>query len=169
MGNWPARDVLAQSGPISGWHPTIYPVRVRLRDLLAHDGQLSYRQMADFYVNGRGVTKVLHFTFSVLPGGSGPWNWPRARPLVRVRPGWPRRSAAPPQDAAAGPGRIRAGCGFRAALGQSGNTRQLLLAVATSRPAPSWISASARATRRPGLVTRPTATRVPLSMVTGRR
>ena len=58
----------------------------------------------------------------------------------------------------------------RAGLGvQSGNTRQLLLAVATSRPAPSWISAAASATRRPGLVTRPTATRVPLSTVTGRR
>ena len=77
-----------QSGPISGWHPTIYPVRVRLRDLLAHDGQLSYRQMADFYVNGRGVTKVLHFTFSVLPGGSVPaWNWPEGTPPRASPPG----------------------------------------------------------------------------------
>ena len=66
-----------QSGPISGWHPTIYPVRVRLQDRRIHDGQLSYRKMADFYVNRGGVTKVLSFTFSVLPGGSVPsWNWP---------------------------------------------------------------------------------------------
>ena len=68
---------LPQPGPISGWHPTIYPVRVRLQDLRAHDGQLSYRKMTDFYVSRRGVTKVLYFTFSVLPGGSVPaWNWP---------------------------------------------------------------------------------------------
>jgi hypothetical protein len=79
---WPQR------GPISGWHPTTYPVRVRLRDLLTHDGQLSYRQMADFYVNGRGVTKVLHFTFSVLPGGSVPaWNWPEGTPSRASPPG----------------------------------------------------------------------------------
>jgi len=66
-----------QPGPISGWHPTTYTVRVRLQDILAHDGQRSYRKMADFYVNRRGVTKVLNFTFSVLPGGSMPgWNLP---------------------------------------------------------------------------------------------
>jgi hypothetical protein len=68
---------LPQPGPISGWHPTTYPVRVRLRDILTRNGQPSYRQMADFYVNRRGVTKVLSFTFSVLPGGSVPaWNSP---------------------------------------------------------------------------------------------
>jgi hypothetical protein len=50
---------------------------VRLQDILTHDGQRSYRKMADFYVNRRGVTKVLNFTFSVLPGGSMPaWNLP---------------------------------------------------------------------------------------------
>ncbi len=70
-----------QPGPISGWHPTIYPVRVRLKDILAHDGQPSYRKMAEFYVNRRGVTKVLYFTFSVLPDGSVPgWNQPGSRP-----------------------------------------------------------------------------------------
>ncbi len=66
-----------QPGPISGWHPTTYPVRVRLEGILTHDGQPSYRKMADFYVNRHGVTKVLYFTFSVLPGGSMPaWNRP---------------------------------------------------------------------------------------------
>jgi hypothetical protein len=70
---------LPQPGPISGWHPTIYPVRVRLQDILTRDGQRAYRKMTDFYVNRRGVTKVLSFTFSVLPGGSVPsWNWPGA-------------------------------------------------------------------------------------------
>jgi hypothetical protein len=75
-----------QPGPISGWHPTTYPVRVRLQDISTHDGQLSYRKMADFYVSRRGVTKVLSFTFSVLPGGSTPaWNWPGST-LSRPRP-----------------------------------------------------------------------------------
>jgi hypothetical protein len=70
---------LPQPGPISGWHPTTYPVRVRLQDILTRDGQPAYRKMTDFYVNGRGVAKVLQFTFSVLPGGSVPaWNWPGA-------------------------------------------------------------------------------------------
>ena len=79
---------LPQPGPISGWHPTIYPVRVRLQGLLAHHGQLSYRKMADFYVNRRGVTKVLYFTFSVLPGGSMPaWNWPEGTPPRPSPPG----------------------------------------------------------------------------------
>jgi hypothetical protein len=64
-----------QPGPISGWHPTTYPVTVRLQDILTHNGQPSYRKMADFYVNRQGVAKVLHFTFYVLPGGSVPgWN-----------------------------------------------------------------------------------------------
>ena len=68
---------LPQPGPISGWHPTIFPVRVRLQDILTHDGQLSYRKMTESYVNRRGVAKVLQFTFSVLPGGSVlAWNWP---------------------------------------------------------------------------------------------
>ena len=66
-----------QPGPISGWHPTTYPVRVRLQNISTHDGQPSYRTMADFYIDRRGVTKVLYFTFSVLPGGSVPsWNRP---------------------------------------------------------------------------------------------
>jgi hypothetical protein len=77
-----------QPGPISGWHPTTYPVRVRLQDILTHDGQRSYRKMADLYVNRRGVTKVLYFTFSVLPGGSVPaWNQPGARPPSGGSPG----------------------------------------------------------------------------------
>ena len=64
-----------QPGPISGWHPTTYPVTVRLQDIQAHDGQPSYRKMADFYVNRRGAAKVLYFTFYVQRGGSVPgWN-----------------------------------------------------------------------------------------------
>jgi len=64
-----------QPGPISGWHPTTYTVTVRLQDILTHNGQPSYREMTDFYVNRRGAAKVLHFKFSVLPGGSIPgWN-----------------------------------------------------------------------------------------------
>lgn len=70
-----------QTGPIAGWHPTTYPVRVHLQDIATHDGQRSYRKMTDLYVTRRGVTKVLYFTFSVLPGGSMPaWNWPADRP-----------------------------------------------------------------------------------------
>jgi len=62
-------------GPISGWHPTTYTVTVRLQDILTHNGQPSYREMTDFYVNRRGAAKVLHFKFSVLLGGSIPgWN-----------------------------------------------------------------------------------------------
>jgi len=64
-----------QPGPISGWHPTTYPVTVRLQDIQTRNGQPSYREMADFYVNRRGVAKDLSFTFSVLSGGSVPaWN-----------------------------------------------------------------------------------------------
>ena len=66
---WPQR------GPISSWHPTTYAVTVRLQGILVHNGQPSYREMAYFYVNRRGVAKVLRFTFYVLPGGSVPgWN-----------------------------------------------------------------------------------------------
>ena len=68
---------LPQPGPISGWHPTTYRVRVRLRDILARDGQPAYRKMTDFYVDRHGVTQVLNFTFSVPHGGSVPaWNGP---------------------------------------------------------------------------------------------
>ncbi len=64
-----------QPGPISGWHPTTYTVTVRLQDISAHNGQPSYRKMADFYVNRRGAAKVLYFEFYVRPGGSIPgWN-----------------------------------------------------------------------------------------------
>jgi uncharacterized protein (DUF952 family) len=49
-----------------------------------------------------------------------------------------------------------------------GMIRQLLVAVATTLPAPSKISAWENATRRPGLTTVPTARRVPLSLLTGR-
>jgi hypothetical protein len=77
-----------QPGPISSWHPTVYPVRVRLRDIVAHDGQPSYRKMAYSYVTRHGVTKVLYFTFSVLPGGSMPsWNQPGAGPSRGSTPG----------------------------------------------------------------------------------
>src|SRR5580704_16787577 len=48
-------------------------------------------------------------------------------------------------------------------------TRQLLLAVATSRPLPSATSTVAVATRRPGFTTTPVAVSVPLPVVTGRR
>jgi len=68
-----------QPGPISGWHPTGYPVTVRLRGIQTHDGQPSYRKMADSYVNRRGIPKVLQFDFSVQPGGSVP-SWNPARP-----------------------------------------------------------------------------------------
>ena len=69
-----------QPGPISGWHPATYTVTVRLQDIVTHNGQPSYRKMADFYVNRQGVAKVLHFTFHVLPGGSVPaWNPGKAR------------------------------------------------------------------------------------------
>ena len=47
--------------------------------------------------------------------------------------------------------------------------RQLLVAVATSLPDASPISAVAKATRRPRLVTRPVGRSTPLSVVTGRR
>ena len=64
-----------QPGPISGWHPTTYTVTVRLQDIVTHNGQPSYRKMADFYVNRQGAAKVLHFTFHVRPGGAVPgWN-----------------------------------------------------------------------------------------------
>jgi hypothetical protein len=64
-----------QPGPISGWHATTYTVTVRLQDIVTHNGQPSYRKMADYYVNRHGVAKVLSFTFYVLPGGSIPgWN-----------------------------------------------------------------------------------------------
>ena len=48
-------------------------------------------------------------------------------------------------------------------------TRQLLVAVATSLPAASNISADEKATFRPGFVTFPVAVSIPLSLVTGRR
>ena len=64
-----------QSGPISGWHPTSYPVTVRLQDIQTRGGQPSYRKMTYSYVNRRGITKSLQFRFSVQPGGSTPsWN-----------------------------------------------------------------------------------------------
>jgi hypothetical protein len=64
-----------QPGPISGWHPTTYPVTVRLQDIQTHNGQPSYRKMAYVYVNRRGIAKLLQFKFSVQPGGSVPsWN-----------------------------------------------------------------------------------------------
>lgn len=74
-----------QPGPISGWHPATYSVTVRLQDIQAHNGQLSYRKMAYIYVNRRGTAKVLQFKFSVQPGGSAPsWNpgWNPARPAT---------------------------------------------------------------------------------------
>jgi hypothetical protein len=68
----------SQPGPISGWHPTSYPVTVRLQNVQAHNGQPSYRKMTYRYLNRRGIAKTLQFTFSVLPGGSVPsWNQPR--------------------------------------------------------------------------------------------
>jgi len=70
-----------QPGPISGWHPTVYPVTVRLRNVQSHDGQPSYRKMTYSYLNHRGVTKTLQFTFSVLPGGSVP-SWNQTRPAA---------------------------------------------------------------------------------------
>jgi len=67
-----------QSGPISGWHPTRYPVTVRLQGIQAHDGQPSYRKMTYSYVNRRGTVQLLQFSFSVQPGGSVPsWNPPK--------------------------------------------------------------------------------------------
>ncbi len=68
-----------QPGPISGWRPTTYTVTVRLQDIQAHHGQLSYRKMAYIYVNRSGAAKFLQFEFSVHPGGSVP-SWNPARP-----------------------------------------------------------------------------------------
>jgi hypothetical protein len=86
-----------QPGPISGWHPTTYPVTVRLQDIVTRNGQPSYRTMADSYVNRRGVAKVLYFRFSVLPGGSVPgWN-----------PGTDRHAAAPAQAGVANRATVR--------------------------------------------------------------
>ncbi len=68
-----------QPGPISGWHPTTYPVTVRLQDIQTHSGQPSYREMAYRYVNRRGTAEVLQFDFSVQPGGSVP-SWNPAKP-----------------------------------------------------------------------------------------
>ena len=66
-----------QAGPVSGWHPTTYPVTVRLQRIQTHNGQPSYRQMTYSYANRRGTPKVLRFTFSVQSGGSLPsWNQP---------------------------------------------------------------------------------------------
>ncbi len=70
-----------QPGPISGWHPTAYPVRVRLQSVQSHDGQPSYRKMTYSYLNRRGTTKTLQFKFSVLPGGSVP-SWNETRPAA---------------------------------------------------------------------------------------
>ena len=75
----------------------------------------------------------------------------------------------PAADAIAGLLARLTGAGQR--LGQPaapGMIRQLLVAEATSLPAPSKISAWENATRRPGLTTVPTARRLPLSLVTGR-
>jgi hypothetical protein len=52
-----------QPGPISGWHPTSYPVTVRLRGIQTHDGQPSYRKMTYSYVNRRGTVELLQFSF----------------------------------------------------------------------------------------------------------
>lgn len=74
-----------QAGPISGWHPTTYPVTVRLQRIQTHNGQPSYRQMTYSYVNRRDTPKELRFTFSAQPGGSLPsWNQ-----LGQKRPGTP--------------------------------------------------------------------------------
>ena len=86
---WPQR------GPISGWHPTTYAVTVRLQGILVHNGQPSYREMAYFYVNRRGVAKVLRF--SVLRSArrissqDGTWARPRTG---RWRRAWPDRAFA---------------------------------------------------------------------------
>ena len=72
-----------QAGPISGWHPTTYAVTVRLQGIQTHNGQPSYRQLVYSYLNRRGVSKFLRFTFAVQPGGSLPsWN-----ELGQKRPG----------------------------------------------------------------------------------
>ena len=99
-----------QPGPISGWHPTTYTVTVRLQDVLAHNGQRSYRQMADFYVNRRGVAKVLYFKFYVLPGGSVPgWNPSQAVNGPRLNQGEPRKREILPAFPRPSAGRGRQG------------------------------------------------------------
>ena len=67
---------LPQPGPISGWHPTTYPVRVRLRDIQTRDGQQAYRKMTDFYVNRRGVKQVLNSRSPCCPAAMPAWNGP---------------------------------------------------------------------------------------------
>ena len=148
---------LPQPGPISGWHPTTYPVRVRLQDI--RDPRRPARVPQDDRLLREPpwgkASPELHLLRAARRLHAG---LERARGDASSRE-VARAGLAPPLDVTQG----------RGPWFQSGNTRQLLLAVATSRPAPSWISAAASATRRPGLVTRPTATRVPLSTVTGRR
>ena len=71
MGGRQAGHLLAAARP----DLRLAPATVRLQDIVTHNSQPSYRTMTDFYANRRGVAKVLHFTFHVLPGGSVPaWN-----------------------------------------------------------------------------------------------
>ena len=65
-----------QPGPISGWHPATYAVTVRLQDIVTHNGQPSYRKMADFYVNRQGAKgAALHVPRSAgrISPGVEPW------------------------------------------------------------------------------------------------
>lgn len=67
-----------QPGPISRWHPTSYPVTVRLQDIRTHNGQPYYREMTYSYVGRGGTARSLQFEFSVQSGGSAPsWNPPK--------------------------------------------------------------------------------------------
>lgn len=61
-----------QPGPQSGWRPTTYNVTVRLQDIRTHNGQPSYRKLAEFYTNRRDVPKALYFKFATGPGGTVP-------------------------------------------------------------------------------------------------
>ena len=75
MGGRQAGHLLAAARPDLRLDPATYTVTVRLQDIVTHNGQPSYRKMADFYVNRQGAAKVLHFTFHTRPGGSVPaWN-----------------------------------------------------------------------------------------------
>ncbi len=66
-----------QPGPIARWHPTSYPVTVRLQDIQTHNGQRYYEKMIYRYVS-HGIVRSLEFDFSVQPGGSAPsWNPPK--------------------------------------------------------------------------------------------
>lgn len=58
--------------PIATCKPTVHPVTVWANTVRTHRGAPYFARMTWQYVNAKGRTKRLHWTFSVLPGGSVP-------------------------------------------------------------------------------------------------